>query len=193
MRHSAYRRLLTFVVALALLCVAATESAAARGPAAAPARPCALHASGGGGGQEGAVALSIGCANEARGELRGLAKSGDDLMVVLDFKGDRGVHDRIEDVVEETRADRSAGMTLGESFTKRARDNSVGIYPPAEGGAPCSWSSSSSPATPSSSAPAGTTKTCGSTGRELRLTPSQPHSSPRPPEEAACDPAGRTA
>ncbi len=134
-RHSAYRRLLTFVVALALLCVAATESAAARGPAAAPVRPCALHASGGGGGQEGAVALSIGCANEARGELRGLAKSGDDLMVVLDFKGDRGVHDRIEDVVEETRADRSAGMTLGESFTKRARDNSVGIYPPAEGGA----------------------------------------------------------
>ncbi|MEU6486590.1 fibronectin type III domain-containing protein [Streptomyces sp. NPDC046887] len=116
--------------------VAATESAGAQGRAAAPARICATHATPAAvaHGRQGPVTLSVGCADEAREDLRALAKSGDDLVAVFDFTDGEQVRELTRDVVERSRADRSAGLTLGESFIRFAQENSVGIYPPSEGG-----------------------------------------------------------
>ncbi|MEE1752698.1 hypothetical protein [Streptomyces sp. SP18CS02] len=84
------------------------------------------------------MALSIDCASDTRDDLRALAKSDDDLVVVADLKapprGER-IRDLTRDLVAETHADQSTGMTLGESFTRIFQQNSVGLYPPHEAGA----------------------------------------------------------
>ncbi|MFE0771555.1 fibronectin type III domain-containing protein [Streptomyces sp. NPDC058861] len=138
-RRPASEGLLVLLVSLATLFAVVAEPAAAAPPAprAAAAAACATHAtsfavdSGGG-----PVSVRLGCAKDA-GALRPLAGNDDDLVMVLDFhvpERGRQTRDLIGKLVDETRADQRAGMSLAESFTRRAQRANVGVYPPQGGG-----------------------------------------------------------
>ncbi|MFJ3793120.1 fibronectin type III domain-containing protein [Kitasatospora sp. NPDC090091] len=131
--------MLTLLVSLALVVGAAAEPAAAQGSAAEPSPLCGTHATSfATDGNDGSpVTVRLGCAKDAGG-LRPLAVNDNDLVMVFDFpvaERRQQVRDLTKALVDETRADQAAGMTLGASFTKRARQHSVGIYPPQEGSA----------------------------------------------------------
>ncbi|MFF5922700.1 fibronectin type III domain-containing protein [Streptomyces flavochromogenes] len=113
--------------------------ATAPGSAVEPSPMCATHATSfASDGEAGApMTARLGCAKDAGG-LRSLAASDNDLIMVFDFpiaERREQVRTLIRGLVDETRADQDAGMTLGTSLTRRVRQHSVGIYPPQEGSA----------------------------------------------------------
>ncbi|MFJ9742673.1 fibronectin type III domain-containing protein [Streptomyces sp. NPDC101166] len=130
--------ILVLLVSLALMFTTAAEPAAAQGPEAAPVKACAAHGTSftADSGDGGPVTLRMGCAQDA-GALRPLAKSDGDLVMAFEFhvpERRQQARDLARTLVEETRADQRAGMSLAESFAKRARRDSVGVYPPQGGG-----------------------------------------------------------
>ncbi|MFE5590006.1 hypothetical protein [Streptomyces sp. NPDC056549] len=126
------------MVSLALLLGTIAEPAATPGFAVEPSPVCATHATSfDTEGEQGApVTVRLGCAKDAGG-LRSLAANDEDMVMTIDFmptvEGRPYVRDAMRALVDRTRADRAAGMTLGASFTKWAREHSVGIYPPQDG------------------------------------------------------------
>ncbi|MER7950501.1 fibronectin type III domain-containing protein [Streptomyces sp. NPDC096079] len=129
---------LTLLVCWALLLGVLAEPAAARGSEAGAAPLCGTHATSfATESEQGApVSVRLGCAKDAGG-LRSLAVHDDDLVMAVDFlptaESRPHVREFMAALVDRTRADQAAGMTLGASFTKWAREHSVGIYPPQEG------------------------------------------------------------
>lgn len=81
------------------------------------------------------VGVSVGCAGDAGAPFRALAHSDDDLVMVITIGSPYAerAQPTISSVVDRVHADQAAGKTLGESFTARAQEGSVGFHPPGEG------------------------------------------------------------
>ncbi|MCR8945160.1 fibronectin type III domain-containing protein [Streptomyces sp. OUCMDZ-4982] len=83
-----------------------------------------------------ALTLRMGCARDS-GSLRSFAQGDDDLVVAFDYHVPERRNEtraKAQEVVGSVQAKQASGRTLGQALAERARDHSVGLYPPADAG-----------------------------------------------------------